>query len=498
MPSKLLHASAKILIVEDDAVSARILYKILQRYEYTIQQVVSGAEAIAAAKAAPPDSVLLDIQLPGIDGYEVCRQFKAEPDLCDIPVIFISSRNEVSDQIKGFEVGGVDYIAKPFQPAEVLARVRNQITSFQRRRQLSQQNALLLQEVRDRQKSEIALRETEAKYRSIFENVSEGIFQVTIAGRYLSANPALAKILGYDSSEELIETVLNIEHQLYARPKRRQELMAYLRQYGQITDAESEVYCKDGSKIWISENIRVATNTAGEVLFYEGTVQDVSDRHRMEAELRQQRQRSERLLVNILPYQIAHRLKTGSRNIAESFDQVTVLFADLVDFTAVATQISPQELVSLLNQIFSDFDALAEKYGLEKIKTIGDAYMAAAGLPIRRPDHADAVARMALSMQETIGQYEKPDGTPFQLRIGINTGAVVAGVIGIKKFSYDLWGDAVNMASRMEMLGEPGKIQVTEAAYERLKNRYLLEQRGSIEVKGRGKMTTYWLLGKKR
>lgn len=292
--------------------------------------------------------------------------------------------------------------------------------------------------------------------------------------------------------------MLNIEHQLYARPKRRQELMAYLRQYGQITDAESEVYCKDGSKIWISENIRVATNTAGEVLFYEGTVQDVSDRHRMEAELRQQRQRSERLLVNILPYQIAHRLKTGSRNIAESFDQVTVLFADLVDFTAVATQISPQELVSLLNQIFSDFDALAEKYGLEKIKTIGDAYMAAAGLPIRRPDHADAVARMALSMQETIGQYEKPDGTPFQLRIGINTGAVVAGVIGIKKFSYDLWGDAVNMASRMEMLGEPGKIQVTEAAYERLKNRYLLEQRGSIEVKGRGKMTTYWLLGKKR
>ncbi|NEQ31647.1 MAG: PAS domain S-box protein [Leptolyngbya sp. SIO4C5] len=296
---------------------------------------------------------------------------------------------------------------------------------------------------------------------------------------------------------DLIESVTDMGQQLYTRPMRRQELIAYLRQYGQITDAESEVYCKDGSRIWISENIRVALDGNGEVLFYEGTVQDVSDRHRMEAELRQQRQRSERLLVNILPYQIAHRLKTGSRNIAESFDHVTVLFADLVDFTAVASEISPQNLVSLLNQIFSDFDALAEKYGLEKIKTIGDAYMAAAGLPVPRPDHADAVAQMALAMQETIKRYYKPSGKPFQLRIGINTGTVVAGVIGMRKFSYDLWGDAVNMASRMEMLGEPGRIQVTEVVYEALQKRYQLQRRGIIEVKGRGEMMTYWLLGKK-
>jgi class 3 adenylate cyclase len=172
------------------------------------------------------------------------------------------------------------------------------------------------------------------------------------------------------------------------------------------------------------------------------------------------------------------------------------LFADLVGFTSLAEQLPPRDLVDLLNEIFSIFDLLTEKYGLEKIKTIGDAYMVVGGLPIPTDDHAEAVAEMAVEMQAAMRRFESRFAHPLQLRIGINTGEAVAGVIGMKKFTYDLWGDAVNVASRMEFLGIPGRIQVTDVTYDRLKDKYLFEKRGKIAVKGKGEMTTYWLVGK--
>ncbi len=206
-----------------------------------------------------------------------------------------------------------------------------------------------------------------------------------------------------------------------------------------------------------------------------------------------ERQKVDRLLLNILPEQIADRLKQEEQTIADSFAEVTVLFADIVGFTQFATQIPPTELVALLNEIFSRFDLLAEKYNLEKIKTIGDAYMIVSGIPIPRPDHTEAMANMALEMQQTIGQFNTETGSSFQLRIGIHTGPVVAGVIGIKKFIYDLWGDTVNIASRMESHGLPGCIQVSEATYQQLQQKYSFEKRGNIHVKGKGEMTVYLL-----
>ncbi|WP_199246540.1 adenylate/guanylate cyclase domain-containing protein [[Phormidium] sp. ETS-05] len=206
-----------------------------------------------------------------------------------------------------------------------------------------------------------------------------------------------------------------------------------------------------------------------------------------------ERQKVDRLLLNILPEQIATRLKQEEQTIADSFAEVTVLFADIVGFTQFCTQIPPTELVALLNEIFSRFDLLAEQYNLEKIKTIGDAYMIVSGIPVPRPDHAEAMANMALEMQRTIGQFNAKTGSSFNIRIGIHTGPVVAGVIGIKKFIYDLWGDTVNIASRMESHGLPGCIQVTEATYQQLKHKYLFEKRGTIHVKGKGEMTVYLL-----
>jgi len=216
------------------------------------------------------------------------------------------------------------------------------------------------------------------------------------------------------------------------------------------------------------------------------------------AEREEARRQSEQLLLKILPSPIADRLKQGNQTIADSFAQVTVLFADIVNFTALSANLSPRDLVALLNEIFSTFDALAEKHDLEKIKTIGDAYMVVGGLPDPRDDHAAAVGEMALDMQQAIANFKcRHHDQPFDMRIGINTGPVVAGVIGTKKFLYDLWGDTVNIASRMESQGERGKIQVTEPTYLALQDDFEFEPRGIITVKGRGDMMTYWLRGRK-
>jgi len=339
-----------------------------------------------------------------------------------------------------------------------------------------------------------ALQKAEEKYRSIFENAAEGIFQTTTDGRFISANPALVKMYKFSSETELKNKITDIAKQLYVNSNRRYEFISELQKHDSISNFESEVYRGDGSLMWISENVRVVRNSEGEILYYEGTIQDITKRKHIETALRLEQEKSDHLLLNILPAQIAAKLKQNQHPIAKRFENVTILFADIVDFTGYSARISPSELVDMLNQIFSVFDQLTERHNLEKIKTIGDSYMVVGGLPEAREDHAEAIANMALDMQKAIRKFFNDRGEAFQIRIGINTGPVVAGVIGIKKFIYDLWGDTVNVASRMESRGVPGKIQVTEATYQFLKDKFLLEPRGLISVKGRGEMITYWLI----
>jgi class 3 adenylate cyclase len=216
--------------------------------------------------------------------------------------------------------------------------------------------------------------------------------------------------------------------------------------------------------------------------------------HLLEAE----RQKSESLLLNILPAPIAERLKTQPGTVADSFAQVTVLFADIVDFTPLSARLPPEQVVDLLNTVFSAFDRLAERHDLEKIKTIGDSYMVVGGLPTPREDHAEAMAEMALEMQEEIRRLSEETGQPLRLRIGINMGPVVAGVIGTKKFSYDLWGDTVNMASRMEAHGLEDRIQVTESTYLQLREQCEFDERGMIPVKGHEEVAAYLLRGRRK
>jgi adenylate cyclase len=210
-----------------------------------------------------------------------------------------------------------------------------------------------------------------------------------------------------------------------------------------------------------------------------------------------ERQKSERLLLNVLPAPVAARLKEREEVIADDFEAVTILFADLVGFTPLAARLPAAELVSLLDNIFARWDHLAEQHGAEKIKTIGDAYMVAAGIPTPRPDHAEAIARMALAMGREVEACATEAGEDLAVRIGIDTGPVIAGVIGQAKFSYDLWGDPVNTASRMESHADPGTIQVTEHVREALGDRFELEARGTVDVKGKGPMTCWLLMGER-
>ncbi len=242
------------------------------------------------------------------------------------------------------------------------------------------------------------------------------------------------------------------------------------------------------------EPLRQVLNDSVPDLVLLGAVLLLGEAVRKRRDLDLEREKSERLLLNVLPASIATRLKQTEGVIADGFPDVTVLFADIVDFTRRSEQITPEQVVEVLNDLFSAFDQLALQRGLEKIKTIGDAYMVVGGLPDPRPDHADAVAEMALAMRAEVTGRSDPTGQPLAVRIGVDTGPVVAGVIGTSKFSYDLWGDTVNTASRMESHGVPGCIQVTDRTYQRLRDSYRFERRGPIPVKGKGDILTYFLL----
>jgi adenylate cyclase len=211
--------------------------------------------------------------------------------------------------------------------------------------------------------------------------------------------------------------------------------------------------------------------------------------------LRTEQEKSEALLLNILPGSIAARLKAADQTIADHFDATSILFADVVDFTPLSQRLSPAETVDILDRLFSHFDALVERHGLEKIKTVGDCYMAAAGVPDPHRDHARRAALLALDMREAVGTSAVAGREGLELRIGINSGPVVAGVIGRKRFIYDLWSDAVNTASRMESHGTPGEIQITRETYELLKDEFVCTRRGTIPVKGKGQMETWYLVG---
>ena len=246
--------------------------------------------------------------------------------------------------------------------------------------------------------------------------------------------------------------------------------------------------------VWFTSTMLALNIAVGGTIVFTLLAVFAAERRAALSALRLEQAKAENLLLNILPRSIADKLKDETQPIADHFGSASILFADVAEFTPWSERLPPAEVVGYLDRLFSHFDELAERYALEKIKTIGDCYMVAAGVPTPRPDHARALALMALDMLEAMRSHEEVAHLGHELRIGINSGPVVAGVIGRKRFLYDLWGDAVNTASRMESYGTPGRIQITRATYELLADDFECEPRGSIEVKGKGEVETWYLV----
>ncbi|MEA5570806.1 adenylate/guanylate cyclase domain-containing protein [Calothrix sp. UHCC 0171] len=344
-----------------------------------------------------------------------------------------------------------------------------------------------------RKHAEEALLESEERYRDLFENANDLIQSVNTYGEIIYVNRAWRETLGYSEHDIANMNIFDIIPSDYQKHCR--QIFSRVIAGKNFESLQTAFFTKNGDKIILEGNINCKF-ADGKPVATRGIFRNITHRISVENALREQQEQTERLLLNILPETIANRLKIQPGNIAEDFANVSVLFADIVGFTEISSQLGAIQLVQLLNKIFSAFDRLCDRYGLEKIKTIGDAYMVVGGLPNRSSNHAQAIANMAIEMQNAIACFNMENQQNFNIRIGIHSGPVVAGVIGIKKFTYDLWGDTVNIASRMESHGLVGQIQVSEDTYNLLADEFTWEKRGEIEVKGKGTMTTYLLKGR--
>ena len=333
-----------VLVVDDEEQNRSLLRDPLEARGYEVAEAENGSQALEKIAARPPDVVLLDVMMPQMDGFEVCRRLKTDSKTAHIPILMVTALADRKERLMGIAVGANDFLNKPVDIHDVILRVGNAVYTTQ-----------------------------------------------------------------------------------------------------------------------------------------------------LHDQLQAEREKSEQLLLNILPQPIAERMKLGETTIADSHAEVTVLVADLVGFTSLSAHISPEQVVQLLNEMFSAFDLLTDKHGLEKIKTIGDAYMAAGGLTLPRPDHAAAAAELALDMQQEVARLNQEYGTSVRLRIGICTGPVVAGVIGRRRFAYDLWGETVNLACRLESTGEPGRIQIAESTHEQVKDKYPFKPKHSVDAKGHDHLSAYWL-----
>jgi adenylate cyclase len=333
-----------VLVVDDEEQNRTLLRDPLEARGYEVEEAENGMQALQKIATRPPDVILLDLMMPKMDGFEVCRHLRKDAKTAHLPILMITALSERGDRLLGIHAGANDFLNKPIDIQDVILRVGN------------------------------------------------------------------------------------------------------------------AVYAKH-----------------------------------LHDQLQAEQEKSEQLLLNILPKPIAERMKKGEINIADSYPEATVLVADLVGFTTLSSHIGPEQTVALLNEIFSAFDLLTEKRGLEKIKTIGDAYMVAGGISLPRPDHAEASAELALDMQEEIERFNQQYSTSVRIRIGVCTGPLVAGVIGRGRFSYDLWGETVNLACRLQSTGEAGKIQIAASTYECLKHKYHFETNHSNDAGGPDGLPTYWL-----
>jgi adenylate cyclase len=478
---------ATLLIVDDTPDNLRLLSTALTQHGYTVRSAINGALALSSAQVIKPDLILLDIMMPGLSGYDVCERLKADPKTSDIPVIFISAIDDALDKVKAFSVGGVDYITKPFQIEEVLVRIEHQLKIWNLQKRLEEQSIRFQQEILERQRAD-------DRSRQLFEKAVDGVYQLAPDGKFLRVNQDLADLYGYDSPEALIAAVT--AQKLYVKPGQYALLANQLQGEPIVTDFESEIYQKNGNKLWISETARAVRDDFDNLLYYEGTVTNISARKEAEDGWRRGRRRTKRLLLTLFPKVIAQQVGKGQEaSLVNRFPDSTVLFANVVGFSPLTQNLAPVDGVGVLAQLFFEFNRLAERLNIEPIKTLGTRYLAVSGLPVPDADHPQTIANFALGLQAIVAKQSAAGAHKLSLQVGIHSGPVIAGVIGRRKMSYDLWGQTVHVANHLEQEGMPGQIQVSATTYESLKSRYQCTRRGSLTLPDGNTILTYWLQG---
>lgn len=396
--------SEEILIVEDSPVQATMLRRVLTQHGYAATIVKHGGDALAKLHERAFGLVIGDVEMPVMNGHELCSAIKGDPELQDIPVMLLTSLASPTDLMKGLNAGADSYLTKPYDEEVLLARVDSLLHAF-------------------------------------VPSMEEKPEEVVFAGEQYTITATRQRILNL-----LLSTYENAMQQNRALRKAQEELT------------------------------------------------------KLNQRLEESQRESEQLLMNILPKSVAEELIAYGASSPAKFGEVTILFTDFVGFTQLAEGLSPQVLLEELGIYFNHFDALAKKHGIEKLKTIGDSYMAAGGLPESNATHAIDCVLAGLEMQRFLDTRAAADGEPVMrcgMRIGIHTGPAVAGVIGKEKFAYDVWGDTVNLASRMESAGEPGRINVSGSTYERVKDWFDCEPRGKVPAKHKGEIEMYFVSGLK-
>jgi len=342
---------SRLLIVDDSKENIIVLSRLLTQKGFEVLIAENGEKALQICKSTKPDLILLDVMMPGLDGFQVCQKLKSQEKNQQVPVIFMTSLSATTDKVKAFGIGAADYITKPIQAKELLARITAHLKLHKLQQQLQRQNI----------------------------------------------------------------------------------------------------------------------------------------------DLKLEKQKSDDLLLNILPSKIAKDLKETGKTKPEYFENVTVCFSDMIDFTYLSSQLEPEILIDELNTIFTAFDNIAEKNQCERIKTIGDAYLCVCGLPEENPHHVENIVHSAIEFIDYLKQRNKTAKIKWEIRVGIHTGKVIAGVVGIKKYIYDVFGDTINIGSRMELHSEAMKINISETSYQIVKNHFEIIERGEIDVKGKGKMKMYFI-----
>jgi PAS domain S-box-containing protein len=481
----------KILIVDDSQTNVDYLVSILQHCDYLITTANNGNTALTKAKGNSFDLILLDVVMEGIDGFEVCQELKNFPPTKDVPIIFLTSLTDPEKITRGFEVGAVDYVKKPFNISELKARVQTHLDLKRSKDTIALKNKQLAETNKELEKLSLVASRT-----------SNSVIITDASGNIEWVNEGFTRLTGYKFDEIKVARGMKLSdwsgnHNISS------DINLCLTTKQSVVFSSVNI-TKAGKGRWVQTTLTPIVGNSGEVVKLIAIDSDITEVKQAEQEIKKknlelaiEKKRSDELLLNILPFDTAEELREFGKARPKHYELTSVLFTDFVGFSKIAEKITPEQLISELDNYFIKFDGITAKYKLEKIKTIGDAYMLAGGIPMANRRNPFDIVLAGLEIQQLMKRIREEKKlekkTAWTLRLGIHSGELITGVVGEMKFAYDIWGDTVNTASRIESAGEAEKVNISGSTYNIIQDFFDCQYRGKIMVKNKGEIDMYFV-----